>query len=452
MANLLQTRRGRLTTLFALYLTEGIPLGFTATACATEMKRLGLGPAAIGGFIGSLYLPWAFKWLIGPIVDVFAPDRFGRRRAWILGAQLAMVATLLVAMGVDAVHNLALFTAIIALHNVFGATQDVAIDALACQVLPEEERGVANGLMFGAAYLGQTIGGSGVLYLREFLNDTLGARGAWMAGFGLVGAAILSITLLVVVNLKEPAYPPRPLGEGTPLMRALSEVWRFLRDTKAAFTGSRAAAAGVAFALLPAGSMALSLALQSNLCVELGLTDDQIAHMNLLTTILSAACCIAGGYISDRLGRRRMLAIYLAATALPTLYLAWKMQQFGWVLPVAADAPNRPQVPTELVTALWVATLAFAVPQGLMYGTRTALFMDVTTPAVAATQFTAYMALMNLTISYTAKWQGRAAEAWGYPKTLALDAALAFVGLPLLVWMTRRPAEESSLNSEVSRT
>ncbi len=99
--DLLATRKGRLTTFFLLYVTEGIPLGFTATAIATQMRRQGLGPAAIGMFVGSLYLPWAFKWLVGPFVDTFSSDRFGRRRLWILLTQLGMAATLLVAMPVD---------------------------------------------------------------------------------------------------------------------------------------------------------------------------------------------------------------------------------------------------------------------------------------------------------------------------------------------------------------
>ena len=44
--------------------------------------------------------------------------------------------------------------------------------------------------------------------------------------------------------------------------------------------------------------------------------------------------------------------------------------------------------------------------------------MDITTPAVAATQFTAYMAMLNLVISYTSWWQGFAIERIGYPQTL----------------------------------
>ena len=41
----------------------------------------------------------------------------------------------------------------------------MAIDALAVRVLPENERGIANGFMFGASYLGQAVGGSGALLL-----------------------------------------------------------------------------------------------------------------------------------------------------------------------------------------------------------------------------------------------------------------------------------------------
>jgi PAT family beta-lactamase induction signal transducer AmpG len=61
LPNPLASRNGRLAAFFALYMTEGIPLGFTATAIATQMRRQGLGPAEIGAFVASLS-PWAFKW------------------------------------------------------------------------------------------------------------------------------------------------------------------------------------------------------------------------------------------------------------------------------------------------------------------------------------------------------------------------------------------------------
>ena len=58
MFNLLATRRGRLVAFFLLYVTEGIPLGFTAVAVATYMRTRGVDPAAIGTFVATLYLPW----------------------------------------------------------------------------------------------------------------------------------------------------------------------------------------------------------------------------------------------------------------------------------------------------------------------------------------------------------------------------------------------------------
>ena len=57
--------------------------------------------------------------------------------------------------------------------------------------------------------------------------------------------------------------------------------------------------------------------------------------------------------------------------------------------------------------------------------------MGLTSPAVAGTQFTGYMALKNLVYSYSAYWQGNAADAWGYAKTIHLDAWIGFT--PLLV-------------------
>jgi PAT family beta-lactamase induction signal transducer AmpG len=84
--------------------------------------------------------------------------------------------------------------------------------------------------------------------------------------------------------------------------------------------------------------------------------------------------------------------------------------------------------------------IAYAIFQGLMYGVGTAIYMDVTTPAVAATQFTAYMALCNVVYSYSANWQGHAVVRWGYPTTLLLDASFGLVSLLLLPFMAARGA------------
>jgi PAT family beta-lactamase induction signal transducer AmpG len=425
--DLLASKIGRLVTFFLLYMVEGIPLGFTATAIATQMRRQGVGPELIGAFVGSLYLPWAFKWIAGPFVDTFASDRFGRRRLWILLMQLGMVATLCIAYPVDFVKNLALFSTIIAVHNAFAATMDVAIDSLACNVLPEHERGIANGFMFGGAGFGQTVGGAIVLFLTGVMP--------FQATYFFVMGVILAVTLFVVVPLRE-KYEPRPAVPGPKLAAVADQLGRFVIDAFRAFTGTRAAAVGVLSALLPLGAYALSLALQSTLSVELGMNDQQVATLQLWSTIIFSVTCIMGGWFSDRFGRRRTLALFVALTAVPTLWLAWELQRHNWIHSIPPDAANRPPVPPALLAAFWIACLTYQVFQGLYYGIRSALFMDITTPAVAATQFTAYMAMNNFAISYTSTWQGIAITKLGYPMTLVLDSVAGLLPILLLPLMT----------------
>jgi len=427
LPNLLATKNGRLMAFFLLYLTEGIPLGFAATAVATVLRRLDVGPAEIGAFVGSFYLPWAFKWAFGPVIDVFSSDRLGRRRGWILFTQVMMALTLLSTVLLELPQQLWLFTIILLVHNTFGAMQDVAIDALACSTLHEDERGLANGMMFGGAMIGNMVGGSGVLLLS-------GVTG-FQPTFFFVSGCILAVTAFVVLPMKEAPGPVRVLVVGSKLAQAAREMRVFAVDSFRSFLGSPGAFGGLLFALLPSGAMCLGLTLQSNLAVELGLDNDQVAALGVWSSILNASCCVLGGYLSDHFGRRRTLFVYLALMSLPVFYLMHELSKYGWVMPVPAGAENRPQVPVALVTALWIATLIYNAFQGLMYGTRTAAMMDVTNPAVAATQFTAYMALMNLAISYSAIWQGIAIEAWGYPKTMLVDGIFGLACLLVIPWL-----------------
>ena len=63
--------------------------------------------------------------------------------------------------------------------------------------------------------------------------------------------------------------------------------------------------------------------------------------------------------------------------------------------------------------------------------------LGFTATAVAATQFTAYMAILNLVIAYSAAWQGFYIEAWGYPTTLAIDATVGLLGIVVLYGLSR---------------
>jgi PAT family beta-lactamase induction signal transducer AmpG len=193
--------------------------------------------------------------------------------------------------------------------------------------------------------------------------------------------------------------------------------------------------------------MSLGLALQSNLAVELGMDDDQVGALNLWTSIVSAAAMVAGGWLSDKFGRRRTLALYLAGMSLPVLYLYGVLHQWGYVMP---RPPGGTPI-AELLAPFWIACIAYSVFQGLMYGTRSAIMMDVTNPRVAATQFTAYMAMMNLAISMAASWQGVAIEAWGYQTTLIVDAITGPLCILLLPAMKRQATFTDALAQSRAR-
>jgi PAT family beta-lactamase induction signal transducer AmpG len=168
--------------------------------------------------------------------------------------------------------------------------------------------------------------------------------------------------------------------------------------------------------------------------------DDQVALLALWSTVISGVAMVVGGLVSDRLGHRPTLAVYIALMSLPVLYLMWILQQAGYVMPRAPGGPPQP----ALIGHLWIATLAFSVAMGLMYGTRSAIFMGITNPRVAGTQFTAYMAMMNLAIAFSATWQGIAVEALGYPLTLLIDALVGLLCLAFLPAL-RRQADDGGL-------
>jgi PAT family beta-lactamase induction signal transducer AmpG len=93
------------------------------------------------------------------------------------------------------------------------------------------------------------------------------------------------------------------------------------------------------------------------------------------------------------------------------------------------------QVPQTL---FYAAIICHGLVFGMAYGVRSAVFMGMTNPAVAATQFTAFMAITNVGISIGNYWQGNVAENFGYATVLYFDAFLMLVPLAMIPFLRDR--------------
>lgn len=417
--NALDTKAGRLSTFGLLYISEGVPLGFAAVAMAAYMRRQGLDVAQVGAFVASFYLPWAFKWAWAPLVDLIGLERFGGRKAWLVLCQGLMIVTLYAIAQIDQSEHFQLLITLCIVHNVFAATNDVAIDSLAVNALRPDERGQGNGFMFGGAYLGQGLGGGGAMFVTE--------RFGFNVSFLYVALLLLCVLLFTLVFVTDPTV-------GSRVATKSAELWGKLRDSLVGFVkelqvgffkSGPGPIIGVFFALLPFGAMSLAGAVATTLQVDIGMSDGQIAQLNIVSTIVSAVGCVSGGWLADKLGRRRMLALYYALTAVPVLYLA---------MLVGGDAG----LEAVTVSQYFVAAVAFSAFLGMHYGTSAAIFMGLTNPAIAATQFTGFMALRNLTIAYTNAWQGAAVDRFDYAWTLYADAAIALIPMLVIPFLRER--------------
>ena len=129
-----------------------------------------------GWLLSMSTLPWTFKLAWAPIIDILTIRSMGRRRPWILIAQLMMAVTMLTLVSLDNIgEQLTLLGWMFFLHNCFASLQDVSTDALAIDILQPHERGRINGLMWGSKIVGVGVGTAaiGTLLARTNLEFAL---------------------------------------------------------------------------------------------------------------------------------------------------------------------------------------------------------------------------------------------------------------------------------------
>jgi MFS transporter, PAT family, beta-lactamase induction signal transducer AmpG len=164
---------------------------------------------------------------------------------------------------------------------------------------------------------------------------------------------------------------------------------------------------------------------------ELGWSDTEYAQLfGGPGLLIGLAGAVLGGLLADRVGHRRLAAI--AAIAMAGAWVVFALAAPWWT--------SR----AFILAVFWIHPLCLAVMTVSLF----ALCMDVSWPRIAATQFTAYMALGNLSSTRGYQFAGDALAAWGYQGVYLVAAGiqLALTCLLLLIdpHQTRRVLDGES--------
>ncbi|MCW2396571.1 MULTISPECIES: MFS transporter [unclassified Sphingobium] len=384
-----ESKRLRIGSMMTFYVAQGLPLGLFLTAVAAWLASNQMPPAAIASLVATAYLPWSFKFIGAALMDRYAYLPMGRRRAWLIGSQAVILIGLTVAaIAAPGPQDLGLITVLGVLIFSGGAIQDVAVDGLAVDILPDEEQGTASAFMFGGQALGMAIGGA----MGGYLLQHYGAAIAF-AAFLPFNAGFLLLALVLRERPGEKLLPwtkGRASAEalsahGLPWLRILAITFRSMikRDSlvllAASVLGRAVGGAFTAFWPVFATTQAnFSTSSYSGMVATVGL-------------LVSISCMGVGSLLVGKIGPRRATVITYAGYAVMSLVflLSPEVAMIGTVFVLLSIGREA----TDILTSI----------------SSNPLRMRLSDKRVGATQFTIYNSLSNLPVAL-----GASLYAWIY--------------------------------------
>ena len=292
----------KLALLTCLYFSQGLPFGFFRQAMPAVMREQGMSLNEIG-MASLLALPWALKFLWSPFVDRYWVRGWGRRRSWILPLQIvAAIAMAALAFFDPETGGLGPVLVGFALANLLAATQDIATDGLAIDLLSHEERGIGNGVQVAGYRVGMIVGGGALLISFSMLG--------WQSTFFVMGALLVVASVPIALHRE----PRRVDAAALPSSEAI--FGRFL---------SRHGALWWLLVLVAYKFFdAIPVAMLTPMLVDQGMTLEDIGL--LLGTagfVAGLAGALFGGWGASRFGRKPALIVFGVFQALALLLYLW---------------------------------------------------------------------------------------------------------------------------------
>jgi len=392
------------------------------TALLSFLASKGLTIAESGQLTAMATLPWTFKLFWGPVIDSFIYEKMGKRRPWILFAQIGMALSLvaMIFMG-DISENISLLGWMFFLHNCFASLQDVSCDALAVDVLLPEEQGKVNGAMWGSKIIGTGTGAA--------------AMGTLLVSNGLVFTILVQTLLMLVIMifplfiLERPGEKRFPWSKGGDSLTDLNHSnshspLTVVKDLITAFSKAPCyfAALFIIISAINQGINGAVLPVFYN--ATLGWESDTYSQVvGGPGTILEFFGAILGGVMADRFGRRKVFFIGWGSFSVLSGI-------FGFMI------LSMPELPVWF-QGFYLIAYPFCVAVGTVG--MFALAMALSWSKASATMFTSYMAISNLSVVIGNKLIGPLSDIFSIGQIYVIMMFVCLTPVVLLKSMDPRP-------------
>lgn len=406
--------RRKMAALAALGFASGLPYVLANDTLTAWLASLQLDVKKIGLF-SLITLPYTFKFLWAPAMDRYAVfgGRLGRRRGWLLLAQILLAACLvgLAAFGPSSATDDLTMLIVLGTALVFlSASQDIVADAYRADVVEQEELGAGAAVFVSGYRVAMIAGGALSLILAERLG--------WRTAYFLM-AALMVCAAAFTMFAPEPARvsaAPRSLGEAV--------IQPFLEFARRHGPKALLIILFVLVFRLPdhlGNRMTMPLLLQ-----QLSFTKEEVGvirqALGFAITIVGALC---GGGLVARIGLFRGLIVFGILQALSNAGFC-----------VLALSPKS----TPLMAAV-IALESFC--QGLVAAGFVAFLMSLCDPKHSATQYALLASLVALAASLGGAVTGFLVDRMGYASFFGWSIASGLPGMLMLPWIApRRPSGE----------
>lgn len=384
-----------MAALLLLGFSSGLPLYPVTRTLQAWMSVEGVDLTTIGLF-SLVTLPYSLKFLWSPVLDRYIPPFLGRRRGWIVIAQVGLVLSLAAMSLHDPERALRLLAFNAVLIAFFSATQDIAFDAYKVDVLEEREMGAGAAVGVLGYRIALLVTGSLALILADQIP--------WPVVYLLL-AALALVGVAAAVWAPEPSMQQPPLS----LRAAVIDPFKEFFDRTGGWLGITL----VLFVIIYQMPDRFAGVMVTPFLLDLGFSQTEIGAiqggLGLGATIVGV---MAGGVFVAALGINRSLWIFAVLQLATNLAYYW-LAQLG---------PRS--------GALIAATLIENLGSGLVTAVFVAYLMSLCSRRFSATQFALLSSLMAAARDVLVAPSGGVAEATGWPVFFLLTVG---VGIPVLI-------------------